>query len=276
MGRRITKAAMKKTLIERIPMWLPDKIGRLCEGAKIYDSSSSPEAKVYFIDRDGGYYIKVGASGSLKREAVMTEYFHKKGLGTEILNYFSGEDDILVSCAMQGEDCTTAKYLDDSKRLAKLMGEMLRELHEIECTDCPVTDRVGEMIAVAEKNYRTDNYSKEHFPDSFGYSSGEEAYRVLNEGKHLLKNECLIHGDFCLPNIMLKSWRLSGFIDLGGGGIGDRHMDLFWGWWTIGFNLALRGEERNNSFGEYFLDCYGRDKIDKAALDTVAAAAVFG
>ncbi len=28
-----------------------------------------------------------------------------------------------------------------------------------------------------------------------------------------------------------------GFIDLGNGGVGDRHIDLFWGAWTLFYNL---------------------------------------
>ncbi len=268
---------MKKTLIERIPVWLPEEIGRLCEGAKIYDSSSSPEARVYFIDRDGGYFLKCAKAGSLEREALMTDYFHRKGLSAEALEYFSDESDILLTRAVVGDDCTAGKYLDEPKRLCDLVAERLRMLHEMECFDCPLPKGLGEYIALAEANYLSDNYNKEHFPDSFGYSSGKEAYAVLREGKELLKNECLIHGDYCLPNIMLDSWRFSGFIDLGNAGVSDRHIDLFWGRWSMAFNLMIYGkmtEAETKKYGERFLDGYGRDKIDEEILRVVAAAEV--
>lgn len=267
---------MKKTLIEKIPIILPDSIAKLVSGAKVFDSSCSPEARVYFIDRDGGYYLKRGAGGSLEKEALMTEYFHKKGLGAEVLAYMKGENDLLLTRAMVGEDCTTAKYLEEPMRLAEIMGERLRALHEMDTSDCPVQDTVSEYIAIAEENYRTNNYNKEHFPDSFGYRSGEEAYRVLREGKHLLKNEVLVHGDFCLPNIMLDGWRLSGYIDLGDAGVGDRHIDLFWGRWTIGFNLRMIGAYDDIRYADRFFDAYGRDKIDEEILKTVAARSVLG
>jgi kanamycin kinase len=133
-----------------------------------------------------------------------------------------------------------------------------------------VQDRVGEYIALTERNYTTGNYDKEHFPDSFGYRSAEEAYAALQRGKSELKNEVLIHGDYCLPNVMLDNWKFSGFIDLGNSGVADRHIDLFWGAWTLGFNLhtdAYRGR---------FLDAYGRDRVDEDVLRVVAAAEVFG
>jgi len=270
---------MKKTEIERIPIILPEEIGRLCEGARLYDSSCSPEAKVYFIDREGGFYLKIAAQGSLSREALMTEYFFKKGLGTQVLSYISGESDILLTRAVAGEDCTATVYLDEPKRLCDLVAMQLRALHEIDPSDCPVNDRVSEYLALAKRNYHADCYNKEHFPDSFGYSSGEEAYGVLCESGHLLKNEVLIHGDYCLPNLMLEGWKFSGFIDVDHAGMGDRHIDLFWGEWSMGFNLMMHGnmaESEAKKYGQRFLDAYGRDKIEKEKLRVVAAAEVLG
>ncbi len=261
---------MKKILIDKIPYSLPRDIENLCNGARIFDSSCSPEARVYFIDRDGGYYLKLSASGTLEGEARMTDYFHKKGLSANVVNYLSGDMDILLTEAVMGDDCISAKYLADPKRLCDLMAERLRALHELDCADCPIRDISDRIISHSEKNYLADNYSKEHFPDSFGYRSGEEAYSVLSAGKHLLKNEVLIHGDYCLPNIMLDDWRFSGFIDLGLAGIGDRHIDLFWGRWTLLFNLGT------DELGERFFDAYGRDVIETEKIKVVAAAAVFG
>ena len=270
---------MKKTLIERVPIALPEEMEALCRGARIYDSSCSPEAKVYFIDREGGFYLKSAPSGSLRREAIMTEYFHKKGLGTELISYLSGEGDLMLSRAVRGEDCTEAKYLDDPRRLCDTVAKRLRMLHETDCTDCPITDRVGEYIRRSKENYAADSYNKEHFPDSFGYRSGEEAYSTLLDGGHLLKNEVLIHGDYCLPNIMLDGWELSAFIDVDQAGVGDRHIDLFWGEWSMAFNLMMHGkmsEEEAKRYAARFLDAYGRDKIDKEILRVVAAAEVLG
>jgi kanamycin kinase len=267
---------MKKTLIEKIPFELPDSIAKIVSGSRIFDSSCSPEARVYFIDREGGIYLKCTKTGALEKEALMTEYFHKKGLGAEVLSYVKGEKDLLLTRAVKGDDCTTAKYLADPKRLAEIMAEKLRSLHELDFSDCPIQNLASDFFAIAEKNYVTDNYDKSHFPDSFGYRSGEEAYRVLKEGKHLLKNEVLIHGDYCLPNIMLDDWRFSGFIDLGDAGVGDRHIDLFWGRWTIGFNLKMIGAYDDKAYGERFFDAYGRDKINEDILKIVAAQAVLG
>ena len=261
---------MKKTLINAIPECLPPDAERFIAGARIFDSSCSPEARVYFIDRDGGYYLKLADAGTLFREAQMTRYFHGKGLGTEVLFYEEYGRDVLITRAVRGEDLTHAMYLSEPERLAETTGTLLRELHEVSAFDCPVKDRMSEYFALAEENYHTGNYDGSHFPDSFGYRSAEEAWRVLVDGRAELTNEVLLHGDYCLPNIMLDNWKLSSFIDLGNAGVGDRHVDLFWGAWTLGFNLGT------DKYRDIFFDAYGRDKIDFEKLKIVAAAEVFG
>ena len=260
---------MKKTKIDGV-LDVPQEFSEFLSGAEVFDSSCSPEARVFFIKKKGGLYIKTAEKGTLQREALMTDYFHEKGLGADVLGYVSDDKDWLLTAAVKGEDCIHEMYLSDPKRLCDTLAVALRELHEIDFSDCPVKNRVTEYLALAEENYKTGNYDKSHFPDSFGYRSAEEAYKVLQEGKDALKNEVLIHGDYCLPNIMLDNWKLSGFIDVGNGGVGDRHIDLFWGTWTMWFNL------HTNEYYDRFLDAYGRDKVDKDILKTVAAVEVFG
>lgn len=261
---------MKRNLIDLLPLALPRDFEKFIVGARIFDSSCSPEARVYYLEKDGGYYLKTAPKGTLLREAQMTEYFHSIGLGAEVLGYRSDDVDLLLTARMAGEDCTHADYLTDGKRLCDTIATELRRLHELDFSHCPVSDRTSEYIATVEENYRTGNYDTSHFPDSFGYASAKDAIDVFDDGKSYLRRDVLLHGDYCLPNIMLDDWRLSGFIDLGNGGVGDRHIDIFWGVWTLGFNL------HTDAYRDRFLDAYGRDKIDTEMLKIVAAAEVFG
>lgn len=260
---------MKKNLLTAIPEEFPQDIRSFVAAAHLYDSSSSPEAKVYFIDKGDGYYLKSSGKGTLEKEAQMTKYFHAKALGTEVLQYITGDHDWLLTAAVDGEDCLHARYLDDPKRLCDTLACELRRLHETDFTGCPVQDRTAEYLAFAEKNYCAGTYDSSHFPDSFSYSSAQEAYAVLTAGKDALQSRVLLHGDYCLPNVILKDWALSGFIDVGCGGVGDRHIDLFWGIWSLEFNL------KTDRYRQRFLDAYGRDKADESILKIIAAAEVF-
>lgn len=262
---------MKKTRLSKIPDEIPQDVRHLMSGADIYDSSCSDAAKVYFIDKGDGYYLKCAERGMLEQEAKMTEFFYSKGIGAEVLKYVSDGSDFLLTTAVVGDDCTHERYLMNPERLCDTIACELRRLHETDYSDCPVMERTAEYLATAEKNYRMGNYDKCQFPDnSFGYRSAKEAYDVLMKGKDALQGKELLHGDYCLPNIILNDWKLSGFIDVGNGGVGDRHIDLFWGVWTLWFNL------KTNKYCERFLDAYGRDKADREILKIVAAAEVFG
>lgn len=261
---------MKRTLITPDLGSIPEEFHSFFKDTPVYDSSCSPEARVLFIDKDGGYFLKSAPAGSLRNEAILDEYFHKKGLSSAVLAYRSLERDWLLTERVRGEDCTLGQYLDDPKRLCDTTAILLRALHETDAADCPVQNRMETYLATAARNYQNGLYDASLFPDGVGFSCADEAWRTLEESKRLFEQNTLLHGDYCLPNILLDDWRFSGFIDLGNGGVGDRHVDLFWGAWTLRFNL------KTDAYRKRFFDAYGRDKIDPARLRAVAAAEVFG
>lgn len=261
---------MTQTPIQIDPNTIPDVFRPLLRSTQVYDSSCSRDARVLFIDRDGGYYLKSAPRSSLEQEARMTRYFHGKGLAPEVLAYTSGERDWLLTAKAPGTDCTDARYLDDPKRLCDTLAELLRRLHSVDFTDCPIPDRMTSYRETAETNYRTGNFDNTHFPDNWGYATAEEAWRVIERDGHLLRTDTLLHGDYCLPNILLNDWTFSAFIDVGNGGVGDRHIDLFWGMWSLSFNL------KTDRYSSRFLDAYGRTDVEKDMLRLIAAFEVFG
>ena len=125
-------------------------------------------------------------------------------------------------------------------------------------------------FSLVKENFRAGRYDTSYFTDIYGDASADEIHSVLLDGKELLNSRVLLHGDYCLPNIILDDWRFSGFIDLGNGGVGDRHVDIYWGAWTLNFNL------KTDAYRDRFFDAYGRDKINSEAIRIVAAAEVFG
>ena len=257
---------MKRSLISCNIEEYPIPLRGLLQNAPVYDSSCSPEARVIYIERGRGYFLKTGVCGTLAREAAMASYFHRKGLTSRVCEYLSADRDLLLTERVPGEDATAKKYLSDPRRLAITAGQMLRELHGTDFTGCPVMNRMESYLGLAKENYEGGRFDL-----SYGdFSSADDAYRVLAEAAPYFRCDTLIHGDFCLPNFLMEDWRLSGFIDLGNGGVGDRHVDLFWGAWTLNFNLGT------DEYREVFFDAYGRDRIDPDMLRAVSAAEVFG
>jgi len=249
----------------------PADFHALLSSAKgLYDSNCSQEARVIFIDKDGGYFLKSASKKSMYREAAMTRYFHTKGLAANVLNYISAEQDWLLTEKIHGDDCTAVKYLDKPEFLCSIFAERLAMLHAEDFSDCPVPNHTELYLTSAEHNMRTDNFDKSNFPDNWGYTSAEEAWAVLETRSHLLKTDTLLHGDYCLPNIILNNWQFSGFIDLDHGGVGDRHVDIFWATWSLYWNL------HTHDYRDRFINDYGRDKVDEDILRIIAAVEVFG
>ena len=247
----------------------PEPFRPLIENNPVYASSCSKAAQVWLLDGGGGLYLKSAAAGSLKTEADMTRYFHSLSLGAEVLAYLSEERDWMLTKRIPGEDCVFPDYLAQPRRLCDTLASLLRQLHETPFSGCPVTDRCAAYRAAAERNHLAGQYDAALFPDGWGFSSAEEAWHLIQTNGKYLKSDTLLHGDYCLPNIILDRWKFSGFVDLDSSGVGDRHIDLFWGVWTLFFNL------KTNAYYDRFLDAYGRDRVEPELLRTVAAFETF-
>ena len=259
---------MKRTPVSLSPDAFPSIFLPWIKDTPLFDSSCSPEARVWFLDKEDGFYLKSAPAGSLDTEAQQTRYFHQKGLGPEVLEYISLDRDWLLTRRVSGEDCIHRQYLEDPARLSVLLGELLRKLHESDPQGCPLRDHTGQYLNTVRKNYAAGL-----FDSSGSYhncTDREEAIAIVREFAPQLKRDTLLHGDYCLPNIMLDGWRFSGFIDVGRGGIGDRHVDLYWGAWSLLFNL------KDDRWCSRFLDAYGRELIQPELLRAIGAFEVFG
>jgi aminoglycoside phosphotransferase len=148
------------------------------------------------------------------------------------------------------------------KRAADLTGERdrLAWLHG----RLPVPEMVGFFHIVGDDWLMTRELpGVPLYHASVGFST-ERVARVLGEilrGIHRTdaagcpfgirkRGHVLVHGDYCLPNVLVSQGKLSGLIDVGGTGLGDPRQDLAAGVWTLQYNFG-KGWARD------FLDAYG-------------------
>ena len=219
---------MQKKKIEININDFPSEIHDFLKETDVYDSSSNPEMKVYYSDL--GYYIKTAEKGQLTMEAEMTRLFNTMGIGAEVVSYLSLDKDYMVTKRARGENCFN--YLNNPERLCEELAKAMKLLHSKPIGNVPVS--------LAMELYYNSQYS------------------------HLLKKDTFIHGDFCLPNILLDDWTFSTFIDLGLAGVGDRHIDIYWVLWSLNYNL------KTDKYTDYFLDLYGKENFDRKILKIVA------
>ena len=208
----------------------PEELKLILVDCEIFDSSCGSDAKVYYLDT--GFFLKIAEAGKLKLEAEMIHRFHERGLGVEVVKYISNDRDFMLTKAAFGKDCT--HYLEHPKELCETLAKAMRELHAQSIEDMPVSSVM------------------EYYETRWG------------EGEKRLQYDTLIHGDYCLPNIILDQMKFSSYIDLALAGVGDRHVDIYWVLWSLSYNL------KTDEYREYFLELYGRENIDEAILEMIS------
>lgn len=137
---------MNRTPILVNPLDFPEPFQEMVARHPVFDSSCSDAAQVYFIDCDGGLFLKCADRGALRQEAAMTRYFHSKGLGALVLEELHLEKDWLLTARVPGEDCLNPTYLDAPERLCDTLAGILRKLHNLDAADCPIRHAVPEDV----------------------------------------------------------------------------------------------------------------------------------
>ena len=238
-------------------MTIPVQLRALFDSSVVEDRSYSSTAKTYQLTRDGrALFVKLAKRELLERERLMSEFLHRHGLAPEVVDFGSfGDDAYLVTAALPGRDGIADEQLSEPRRLAKVFGEALRRLHELPADGCPVGNRDSELRNLAEASLEARDYDVSHIPEPL-----EEAAAKLHR-QTPQDSQVVLHGDYCLPNIILDGFRLTGFVDLGNGGLGGRHYDLYWGVFTLEYNL------KSSAYKDLFLDAYGRSLIVPELLD---------
>jgi kanamycin kinase len=139
---------------------------------------------------------------------------------------------------------------EERENAVRIMAEALRAIHGLDPRGCPYMNTVANRIGEA----RT--------------SKDPETHRALDELEASKPDENLAftHGDYCLPNIILRGGALSGVIDWDHGGLGDPYGDLEACTWSIGYNY---GEDAGR-LTQLFLREYGLEEPDEAKLEWYA------
>jgi aminoglycoside phosphotransferase len=169
----------------------------------------------------------------------------------------------LVTTALDGADATATPLATDPGRLAALLGQHLRRLHdEVDPTGCPFDASTASLVAHARRQVVEGRIDPADFqPIHHGITAEEMLGHVEAAAPDEPTDPVVTHGDYCLPNVvLLHDGSLSGVIDVGLLGVGDRYRDIGIGARSIAQNLG------GAAVGA-FVDGYGLDRPDLARLD---------
>lgn len=170
---------------------------------------------------------------------------------------------------IRGEMACADAWRSDPHRLVRVLADALRALWEIPIAGCPVDQSPEAKLTRARKNVACGQVDMELVdPGTFGeggFSSPAELLHWLEANKPPFE-PVLTHGDFCLPNLFLDNWELTGFLDLGRSGVGDRWTDIAILWRTLRDNFGGHyGEAVPGFHPDALFDALGIEK-DEARL----------
>lgn len=208
---------------------LPDEIRRLMGKEKFsYDDLGMSDSTVVVLD---GKVLKIQKTGEeSEHEYLIMEWLQDKLPVPKVLGYAKDEQKTyLLMTRVPGEISCEDKYMRNPEQLTGILATGLHTLWKVDISDCPYTCNLEKKLQLAKysvENNRVDIDKAE--PDTFGRNGFTNPAHLLEWLQNNMPEEELVlsHGDFCLPNLFLSEGQVSGYIDLGRTGRGDRWQDI--------------------------------------------------
>lgn len=157
----------------------------------------------------------------------------------------------LVSHRLAGVPAHRPDLHGDVGSLAEVAGAALRELHSVPLDVVPAEvargwdaiDGLAEATVAAGVGEVDEPYQR---------YTGQELLDLLRQGRPDVEDLVVCHGDPALPNVVANQGVFSGWVDLGGVRVADRHFDLAHAHHSIHRNLGPEAVY-------VFYDAYGQD-----------------
>lgn len=169
-----------------------------------------------------------------------------------------GDTQYLLMTQMEGVTGIHPDVTGDPANLVREFARGLQEVHALSTGSCTLDWRMSRFIPWAEGLIESGALD-EDIPEGGSRTFLYEKLSDINEAVPREEDLVFIHGDYCLPNVLFTDGRLSGYIDLGYAGVGDRYLDL----------VAARGTIRRNLGEDWigpFFEAYGLGEPDSEKL----------
>jgi len=210
-------------------LYLPSKLKSLLAGQTyVRDSVGMSSAGVLFFPDK---VLKIQPESAESRtEHIMMRWLAPRLTVPECL-YHTAENGVsyLLMSRLGGRMACDAEYLRDPVRLTRILADILRQMWQIDITDCPVRWGLDEKLAAAKIAVERGEVDTENVEaETFGEGGFRDPAHLLAwlEGNRPEEDFVFSHGDFCPENIFLDGESFGGLIDLGRAGAADRWQDI--------------------------------------------------
>ncbi|QJD79951.1 APH(3') family aminoglycoside O-phosphotransferase [Spirosoma rhododendri] len=228
------------------------------------DSLGMSSAQTVYINGREPFYLKVNPVdpwGGLRAEADALIWLRTYLPAPEVVSYERADGvDYLLMRALTGLPSSDESWKASPERLVRRLAESLRTLHDLNPATCPFDQRNEVKLSAVTANVAHNLVDTDNFSDPNQGRSPQAILDQLRAQQPAQRELVVTHGDFCLPNLILDNWSLSGFIDVGRLGVGDPYQDLA---------LCIRDltdELETDRYNELFFATYGLTDVDTARM----------
>ena len=209
---------------------IPEKIQKIIEGKSFeVDDIGKSDSRIMIFD---DMVLKIQKCCTTSDSSVeMMRWLEGKIPAPKVICYETdGEYQYLLMTRVKGMMACDEYFMEHPKELFKLLTEALHMLWSVDISGCPsIRDLDADL---KEAKFRIENNLvdvSDAEPTTFGeggmFENPEELYQWLVDNQPDFE-PVLSHGDFCLPNILFENGKISGFIDVGDAGVGDKWKDI--------------------------------------------------
>lgn len=164
------------------------------------------------------------------QEYEMTKWLDGKVLVPKVLSFECiDEINYLLMSRIKGDMLCAPVYMNNPKQQTKILCQAIKMMWEVHICDCPYNNCIDNKLILAENLVNLGLCDMERAQkDTYGENGFKSPADLLKWLKQNKPKEDLVfsHGDFCLPNIFAQNSKVTGFIDLGRGGIADKYQDI--------------------------------------------------
>lgn len=192
----------------------------------------------------------------LSREAARLSWAVEFAVVPTVLD--SGDDDSgswLLTAGLAGESAVSPRWRAEAATAVAILGSGLRLLHDsLPVAACPFSWSVADRLAETRVRATAGRLDPGRWHAEHQTHTVSSALALLDDAPDVDTDlEVVCHGDACAPNTLITDdGQLSGHVDLGDLGTGDRWADLAVATWSTRWNYGP-GWERP------LLDAYGID-----------------
>lgn len=145
----------------------------------------------------------------------------------EVLLYETDERyEYLLMTEIAGSDATDEQFRSKAEQTVSLLAEGLRAIHHADARGCPFDCGASGRLRLIERRLSTGRIDRQKIEERFQDTPERLYERLCAELPDMAETSVLCHGDYCVPNVMIDSGRISGFIDLADAGLSDPYRDL--------------------------------------------------